>query len=109
MGPKNANVREQAEKGWHFQNTSNFQINPKNFHHRLVTQDETWFHHFEPDSKIQSKQEKNSSSPRPKKFKQETAYVGKVMASVFWDSSGIIIIDYLEKGKLLMDNTMHQN
>ena len=29
-----------------------FQVNPKNFHRRLVTQDESWIHHFEPESKI---------------------------------------------------------
>lgn len=40
------------------------------------------------------------ASPPPKKFKQ-TASVGKVMASVFWDSEGVIMIDYLEKGKTI--------
>ena len=43
----------------------------------------------------------------PKEFKQ-TMSVGKVMASVFWDSECVIMIDYLEKKKLLMDSTMHQ-
>lgn len=32
-----------------------FQADPEYSHFRLVTQDETWLHHFEPESKIQSK------------------------------------------------------
>ena len=34
------------------------QANPKNFQDRLVTHNKTWVHHFEPQSKIQSKQQK---------------------------------------------------
>jgi len=29
------------------------------------------------------------------------ASAGKVMASVFWDSEGVLVIDYLEKGKTI--------
>ena len=32
-----------------------FQVNPKSFHCRLVTKDESWIHFFKPKSKIQSK------------------------------------------------------
>lgn len=79
---------------------THFQIYPENFHHRLVTPDETWVYHIEPESKIQSKQWEHSNSPPTKKFKQAVP-VGKVMASVFCDSEGIIMIDYLEKGKTI--------
>ena len=34
-----------------------FLANPKNFHCILVTQDETWVYHVEPESKIQSQLE----------------------------------------------------
>ena len=34
-----------------------------NFLERVVTQDETWFHRFDPESKMQSKQRKHSGSP----------------------------------------------
>ena len=33
----------------------------------------------------------------PKKFKV-TASSGKVMASVYWDSEGVIMVDFLKKG-----------
>ena len=48
-----------AEKHLIFSETflTRFQVNPKNFHHSLVTEDETWVDHFKPESKIQSKHE----------------------------------------------------
>ena len=67
---------------------------------RFVTQDETWVHHFDPETKIQSKQWKHVTSPQPKKYKQVPS-AGKVMASVFWDSRDIIMIDYLQKGQTI--------
>ena len=48
--------------------------------------------------KIQSNQWKHSGSPLLKKFKQ-AASIGKVMTSIFFYSEGVIMIDYLEKGK----------
>ena len=36
----------------------------------------------------------------PKKVKTVLS-AGKVMATVFWDSQGVIYIDYLEKGKTI--------
>ncbi len=67
------------------------------FFSRIVTQDETWVHHFDPESKQQSKMWKHIGSPPPRKFKVVAAQ-RKIMASVFWDIEGIIMIDYLERG-----------
>ena len=36
----------------------------------------------------------------PKKFKSIHS-AGKVMSSIFWDSQGVIIIDYLEQGCMI--------
>ena len=35
-------------------------------------------------------------SPRPKKFKTQPS-AGKVMATVFWDAKGVIMLDFLPK------------
>ena len=35
-------------------------------------------------------------SPRPKKFKTQLS-AGKVMATVFWDAQGVIMLDFLAK------------
>ena len=37
----------------------------------------------------------------PKKFKRVHS-AGKVMASIFWDSQGVIMIDYLEQGRTII-------
>ena len=34
---------------------SHFEDDPGNFIERVVTQDETWVHHFDPESKMQSR------------------------------------------------------
>ena len=63
---------------------------PGDFIDRVVTQDEIWVHNFDPQSKMQSMQWKHPGSPPPKKFTRVSS-AGKEMASVFWDSQGIIM------------------
>ena len=60
--------------------------------------DETWIHHFTPESKRSSSEWTAAGEPRPKRPKAQQL-AGKVMASVFWDAHGIIFIDCLGKGK----------
>ena len=60
--------------------------------------DETWIHHYDPETKEQSKEWKHAGSPRPKKFLVQKS-AGTVFASLFWDKDGIIMSDYLEQGK----------
>ena len=67
---------------------------------QFVTVDETWIHHYTPELKQQSKQWTASGECVPKKAKTVLS-AGKVMATVFWDSQGIILVDYLEKGKTI--------
>jgi hypothetical protein len=64
---------------------------------RVVTMDKTWVHFFDPKTKQQSMEWKHRSSPRPKKFRVQKS-AGKVLASVFWNIRGVIMIDYREKG-----------
>jgi hypothetical protein len=54
-----------------------------------VTCDETWVHYFTPESKRANKKCKHTHSPPPKKAKAIFP-AGKIMATVFWDSKGII-------------------
>ena len=65
---------------------------------RILTGDETWFYHYEPESKGQSMGWKHPGSPAKKKFKTEPSSV-KVMLTIFWYSKGPILEDYLEKGR----------
>ena len=63
---------------------------------RLVTVDETWIHYYEPENKAQSRQWVGPGSPRPKKFKTHLS-AGKVIATLFWDAKGVIMLDFLPK------------
>ena len=63
---------------------------------RLVTVDETWVHYYEPENKAQSRQRVGPGSPRQKKFKTQPS-AGKVMAAVFWDAKGVIMLEFLPK------------
>ena len=67
---------------------------------RIVTEDETWFYHYEPESKRESMEWKHPGSPAKKKFKTQPS-AGKVMLTVFLDSKGPILEDYLEKGRTI--------
>jgi histone-lysine N-methyltransferase SETMAR len=77
-----------------------FNKNKTDFLRRFITVDETWIHHYTPESKQQSKQWTEAGCPAPKKTSSVPS-AGEVMASVFWDAEGILFIDYLEKGKTI--------
>ena len=65
-----------------------FHRNSKEFLLRYVT----------PETKNQSKMWTGPGESGPKKARTIPP-AGKVMATIFWDSHGIILIDYLQKGK----------
>jgi len=76
--------------------------NPDNFISRFLIVDETWLYSFDPESKMQSMAWKHVSSPPPRKF-PVVATPHKVMATVFWDAEGIVLIDYLEHGSTITE------
>ena len=80
---------------WNF-----FRRDPNDFLSRLMTMDGTWLYHYDPETKQQSMEWRHSGSPahRPKKFRVQKS-VGKVLASIFWDQDGILLIDYLPKSQ----------
>lgn len=76
------------------ENLELYETDPDNFLSRIVTGDETWVHHWDPETKQESMQWKHRGSPPPRKFRTQ-ASAGKVMATVFWDSEGILLVDYM--------------
>jgi len=62
-----------------------FRRDPNDFRSRLVTIDETWLYHYDPETKQQSREWRHSGSPRPKKFRVQKS-AGKVLASIFLGS-----------------------
>ncbi|UYV79918.1 hypothetical protein LAZ67_18001073 [Cordylochernes scorpioides] len=61
---------------------------------RIVTGDESWVHHPTPETKRQSMVWKKPEESTPKKAKV-TISTGKVMAIVFGDCKGVLLVDYL--------------
>ena len=59
-----------------------FNKNKTDFLRRFITMDETWIHHYTPESKQQSKQWMEAGCSAPKKTRSIPS-AGKVMASVF--------------------------
>jgi len=64
----------------------------------IVTGDESWFHHFEPETKQQSMEWHHLHSPSKKKAKTVPS-AAKVMGTVFWDAEGLILAKFLEPGQ----------
>ncbi|GBP46743.1 Histone-lysine N-methyltransferase SETMAR [Eumeta japonica] len=64
---------------------------------RIVTVDETWVRQYDSESKQESMQWTKKGERPPKKFKVQKS-ASKLMATIFWDSEGVLLIDYLPKG-----------
>ena len=62
--------------------------------------DETCLYHYDPETKQQSMEWRHSGSPRLKKFRVQKS-AGKVLASIFWEQDGILLIDYLPNGQTI--------
>ncbi|XP_014785808.1 uncharacterized protein LOC106880407 [Octopus bimaculoides] len=71
------------------ENLTLFEADPADFLERFVTEDVCWVHHFEPETKRQSKQRKLPSSPAPNKASVVSS-TGKVMTANFKDGKGIV-------------------
>jgi histone-lysine N-methyltransferase SETMAR len=65
---------------------------------KTVTVDETWVHHITPETKRNSTMWKHPSSPTAKKFKTS---VRKVMATVFWDMKGLLLVHFINKNETI--------
>ena len=57
---------------------------------KILTCDETWVYHYDPETKAQSKEWRFPAEPSPTKYKRERT-TKKVMCITFWDSRGVIL------------------
>ena len=57
---------------------------------KYVTMDETWIHHFTPESNRQSAEWTAAGESQSKRPKTQTL-ASKVLASIFWDAQGILL------------------
>jgi len=63
---------------------------------RLVTMDETWLYHYDPETKRQSMEWRHSVSLHLTK-----KIAGKDLTSRFWDQDDILLNDYIPKGQTI--------
>lgn len=87
-------LQKQTRVEFSKENLGLWQADKETFIHQIVTGDETWVHHWDPETKQESMQWKHKTSPPPKKFRTQPS-AGKLMATVFWDCEGILLIDYM--------------
>jgi len=66
-----------------------------------MTTDEVWLYHHDPETKQQSMEWRHSGSPRPPKLIPSAKIRWKILASIYWDQDGIILIYYLPKGQTI--------
>jgi len=62
--------------------------------------DETWLYHYDLETKQQSTEWRHNGSSRPKNSECRKS-AGKVLASIFLNQDGILLIDYLPKGQTI--------
>ena len=59
-----------------------------------MTGDETWIHHWDPESRQDTMEWTDHNSPPPKKVRTQPS-AAKIMVTIFWDSLGVLLIDYM--------------
>jgi histone-lysine N-methyltransferase SETMAR len=75
-------------------------LDPDFFEDPIVTVDETWVHHYTPETKRESQQWLPALAPRPQKAIRKLS-ANKVLATVFWDNKGVLLVDFLKKGRTI--------
>jgi hypothetical protein len=73
---------------------------PRQFFERIVTADETWLHHYEPQSKAQSMAWIRPTSPVAKKLKRQPS-AGKITLTLFGDMEAAILVHFNPKGETI--------
>ena len=75
-----------------------FNKNKNDFVHQFIIMDETWIHHYTPQSKQQSNQCTEAGCSAPQKTRLVPS-AEKAMASVFWDAEGFFLMIILKRVK----------
>ena len=90
-------LHKAARMGASLTNLQRYHEEGEEFLNRIVTGDETWVHFAQPETKRDSMTWKHFDSPPPRKFKAVPS-AKKIMATVFWDRCGVLMVDFLRHG-----------
>lgn len=75
-----------------------YDLEGEEFLNRIVTGDETWVSYVNTETKQQSMQWGHTRSPTKPTKARQTFSARKVMATVFWDAKGVLLVDFMERG-----------
>ena len=78
------------------------EVNPVNFFDSIVTDAESWIHHYDPLSQLEAKVWKRSDEETPTRLRQERS-ARKIMMISFWDKDGVLLTEYLPRGATIND------
>lgn len=77
-----------------------FQKQGDQFLTHIITCDETWVHHYTPESKQASMEWRKQGEPGPVKAKSRLS-AGKVLATIFFDQRGLLHFDFLHERRTI--------
>jgi hypothetical protein len=66
---------------------------------KIVTEDESWVHHYQSESKCASVQWKQITQFTFKQKFKVTPSAGTVMLTLFWDSQGVLLAHFQKRGE----------
>lgn len=99
--PKILNDRQKTERfGAALTHLIRYHNEGDDFLSAIVTGDESWCHHYEPETRRQSLQWKHLNSPPPKKAKAVISS-GKVLLTFFFDRQGPLLIEFAKRGETI--------
>ena len=74
------------------------------FFQSLMTDDETWVYHRNPETKMVSMQWKHKTPSTPKMFRVKKS-AGNVMETVFWDEKGLVLLQFMPQKTTITGQT----
>ena len=72
-------------------------VNPAKFFDCIITDDESWIHHYDPLSQLEAKVWKRLGEQTPTRLRQERS-ARKIMMIIFWDKDGVLLTEYPPHG-----------
>ena len=73
------------------------EVNLAKFFYCIVTDDESWIHHYDLLSRLEAKIWKRLGEQTPTRLRQERP-AEKIMMIIFWDKDGVLLTEYLSRG-----------
>ena len=79
------------------------EVNPVNIFDCIVTDDESWIHHYDPLSQLEAKVWKRPNELALTRLCQEGS-AGKIIMIIFWGKDGVLLTEYLPRGTTINDS-----